>query len=126
MTAATHCWPGCGRARCTGPANGSSEPRTASSDRAATHTAAWAAVTRSSQASADSPRVAALLLMKPSASAGRSGKRGGAAGPGPAAVTPAAPFTASHSGPAGSQSRSPSRHSPVEASAVRSPVPIAP
>jgi hypothetical protein len=51
--------------------------------------------------------VAALLLMKPSASAGRNWKRGG----GPVPVR---------------QARSPIRHSPVEASAVRSPVPIAP
>ena len=106
--AATRCWPGCGRARCTAAAYGSSEPRTASSDRAAITTAARISRARSAQASAASPSVAALLLMKPSASAGRSAKRGG----GPAA--------------GGSQARSPIRHSPVAASAVRSPVPIAP
>src|SRR5262249_61261434 len=59
------------------------------------------------QASAASPSVAALLLMTPSASLVRMANRGG--GP----VPPC-------------QARSPSRQSPVAASAVRSPVPIAP
>ena len=62
---------------------------------------------RSWQASAASLSVAALLLMKPSASLVRMANRGG--GPVPLC-----------------HSRSPSRQSPVEASAVRSPVPIAP
>ena len=70
-------------------------------------TAARTRTPSSWQASAASPSVAALLLMNPSASAGRSGNRGG----GPVPVR---------------QARSPMRHSPVEASAVRSPVPIAP
>ena len=71
MLAATRCWPGCGRARCTASAYGSAEPRTASSDSAATGTAARSRAARSWQASAASPRVAALLLMNPSASLAR-------------------------------------------------------
>ncbi len=103
---ATRCCPA-GRPRCTARAYGSIEPRTASRDSAATTTAASSRPASAAQARAASPRVAALLLMNPGASAGRSANRGG----GPVPVC---------------QARSPSRHSPAEASAVRSPVPIAP
>jgi len=111
IAAATSRWPGCGQASWTAGTYGSSDPRTASSDRAATTVDASSSVSRSVTASAASPRVAALELMKASASADRRVK------PGPRGRAPSG---------AGSQSRSPSRHSAVEARAVRSPVPIAP
>ena len=76
-------------------------------EKAAMRVATSTSSPRSAQASAASPIVAALLEMNASASRDASAKCGGRAG-------------------RGTHSRSPSRHSAVMASAVRSPVPIAP
>jgi len=76
-------------------------------DSAAITIAARTSSIRSQQARAASPTVAALLDSSASASAGASANRG-------------------WPDPVGSQSRSPSRHNAVSASAVRSPVPMAP